>query len=261
MTRSISKRRRLQRLQGPPGLYAVPFRLAGLTVMRKSDGQARCRRYASEQVKSYCSSPTSELLSCNCGSQPGHHAGPLKRELDPIDLRLSMALQLQSEYAGFDQQDRQVFVRLKRSFLTLAASLSVQGCAPGQPAQRNFSFSSAGKSLKEVSNALSAFASANGYALHHQTLAGPSRAATSEQWMLEGNGIRMVVLSALMETCQAKEGRRDVEYSTRVFDVSVFSTWWFSGQGRRDAESIKFTSSISRNGMREVTRTEVCSLL
>lgn len=150
---------------------------------------------------------------------------------------------------------------LKLGPFALVASALLLGCTSNATPQQNFSLYSGGKSFREVFAVLSSYASANGYVVHHQTMTGPSRSTPSEVVMLEGKGFRVLIQSALMEACEEREGRRHVEYSSRVFDVGVFSTSWLAGQDLVGTETKKLTAAVSRNGLRVVSSPELCSLL
>ncbi len=158
-------------------------------------------------------------------------------------------------------KSRGLLEMLKQSAFVLVASAFLLGCTSNAPPQQNFSLYSGGKSFNEMIAVLSDFASANGFAVHHKTFAGPNRSTTSEAVMLEGKGVRVLIQSALMEKCEEREGRRDVEYSSRVFDVSVFSTSRLSGQNLVGTETKKLMSAVSQNGLRVVSSPELCRLL
>jgi hypothetical protein len=150
---------------------------------------------------------------------------------------------------------------LKRLAFASACPALLLGCTLDAPAQQHFSLYSEGRSFNQMIAALSDFASANGYVVHHQTFVGPSKAATSEAAMLEGQGVRVLIQSALMEACEEREGRRDVEYSSRVFDVDVFSTSWFPNSGAVATETQRLKKAASEAGLRVVNSPELCRLL
>lgn len=152
-------------------------------------------------------------------------------------------------------------MNLKLSAFAILTSLHAGGCTSGAVPQQNFSVYSGEKSFSEVISVISDFASKHGYTVHQQIESDSSTSTTSRHVMLEGDGVRVLFVSALMEQCKEKEGRRDVEYSPRVFDVSVFSTSWFPHEGSVGMESRKLTDAINRNGLRVVTPQEACQLL
>lgn len=149
----------------------------------------------------------------------------------------------------------------KQGGFALLTSAVLLGCTFSAPPQKDFFLYSESKSLKEVFAILSSLASANGYSFHHQSFFGPSNTTTSHTFMLNGKGVQVNVQSALMEQCEDKEGRRDIEFSSRVFDVSVFSTSWLPNDGLVGTEAQKLKNAFDRNGLRVVTSPELCGLL
>lgn len=79
--------------------------------------------------------------------------------------------------------------------------------------------------------------------------------------MVEGAGVRALIQSALAEQCKEREGRRDVEYSHRVFDVNAFSTSYFTSKEELSRQVEQLKSALTDSDLRIVSRSESCNLL
>lgn len=90
---------------------------------------------------------------------------------------------------------------------------------------------------------------------------GPSPSSTSSVLVSDGNGVRVLVQNALLEQCEEKEGRRDVEYSHNVFDVNLFSTSLFKTEERFEDEFLDFQRKLVAEGFVITDKSGSCKFL
>lgn len=149
-----------------------------------------------------------------------------------------------------------------RKIACIFVSLSIlSNCSSDKVDEEIFSLYLGDKGYEELVSALQSYSSRQGYHVTRETLTGPSPEATAHQIMIEGHGVRALFQSALAEQCQEREGRRDVEYSNRVFDVNAFSTSYFLSKSDLSEQVARLQEELTNDGFRVVSRSESCNLL
>ncbi len=134
-------------------------------------------------------------------------------------------------------------------------------CRAGKVDEEVFSLYIGNESYAELVSALHSYSSQQGYDLTTKTLTGVSPETTSHYIMVEENGVRFLIQSALAEQCKEQESRRDVKYSQRVFDVNAFSTSYFRSKADLSEKVIQLKSVLTNAGFRVLPRAESCNLL
>lgn len=134
-------------------------------------------------------------------------------------------------------------------------------CGLGKVNEETFSLYIDNKNYQALVSTLQVYSSRNSYHVTLETLAANSSENTSRHIMLEGNGIRFLIQSALAEQCVEREGRRDVEYSQKVFDVNAFSTAYFKSNSNLSKQVNQLKDILTTSGFRIVSRSESCNLL
>jgi hypothetical protein len=137
----------------------------------------------------------------------------------------------------------------------------VAGCSSGKVNEEVFSLYVNGRSYGELVSALRAYSDQHGYRVTLETLQGNRPETTAQHIMVEGDGVRTLVQSALAEQCKAREGRRDVEYSQKVFDVNAFSTSYFASRDELSKQVEQLKRALTGAGLRIVSKDESCNLL
>jgi len=137
----------------------------------------------------------------------------------------------------------------------------LSGCGSNTVDEEIFSLYINEKSYGELVSALQSYSSKQGYHVTRETLSGLSPETTAQHIMIEGHGIRVLFQSALAEQCREREGRRDVEYSHRVFDVNAFSTSYFLSKSELSEQVAQLKEGLTNDGFRIVSRSESCDLL
>jgi hypothetical protein len=117
------------------------------------------------------------------------------------------------------------------------------------------------KSYSELASTLKIYSARHEYRVTLETLKGNSPKTTAQHIMIEGAGVRTLIQSALSEQCKEREGRRDVEFSQRVFDVNAFSTSYFTSKEELLGQVEQLKSALTGSGLRVVSRSESCNLL
>lgn len=148
-----------------------------------------------------------------------------------------------------------------KAMLGTALLASLMSCSSFKVNEKAFLLYVNGKSYSELVRTLRAYSERHGYRVTSEKLHGDRPETTAQHIMVEGDKVRTLIQSALAEQCEEREGRRDVEYSQRVFDVNAFSTSYFtSNEGlSRQVEQLK--SALTGSGFRIVSRSESCNLL
>lgn len=151
--------------------------------------------------------------------------------------------------------------RLRKVILWAALLPLIASCSPRKVDEERFSLYMDNKGFDELVHVLNSYSDRRGYRVTLETLQGNRPETTAQHIMVEGDGIRTLVQSALVEQCKEREGRRDVEYSHRVFDVNAFSTSYFKSDVEisRQVDSLK--SALTDSGFRIVSKRESCNLL
>lgn len=137
----------------------------------------------------------------------------------------------------------------------------VASCSSGKVDEEIFSLYINNKNYTELVRSLEAYSASYGYRVTLETLQGDRPKTPAQHIMVEGGGVRILVQSALAEQCQEREGRRDVEYSHKIFDVNVFSTSYFTSKEELARQVEKLKSALTGSGLRIVSRSESCKLL
>lgn len=148
-----------------------------------------------------------------------------------------------------------------KALLGTALLATVVSCSSRKVDEETFSLFINGKSYSELVNALRAYSDKHSYRVTLETLQGNRPETTAQHIMVEGDGVRTLVQSALAEQCKAREGRRDVEYSQRVFDVNAFSTSYFTSKDELSRQVDQLKHALTGAGLRIVSRDESCKLL
>lgn len=151
--------------------------------------------------------------------------------------------------------------RFRRAALGIALLALLTNCGPGKANEEKFSLYIANKTYDELLSTLQAFSMRGGYHVTANTLNGATPATTARQVMVEGSGTRILIQSALAEQCKGREGRRDVEYSPKVFDVNAFSTSYFKSRGGLSRQVNELKGALVNAGFRVVSTSESCGLL
>ena len=137
----------------------------------------------------------------------------------------------------------------------------VVSCSSGKVDEETFSLYINNKNHSELVRILKAYSARHGYRVTLETLQGIRPETTAQYIMVEGDGVRTLIQSALAEQCKEREGRRDVEYSQRVFDVNAFSTSYFTSKEELSDQVGQLKSALTGSGLRIVSRSESCNLL
>jgi len=114
--------------------------------------------------------------------------------------------------------------RKSKAVLATALLALVASCSSGKVDEEIFSLYLNNKDYSELVRSLNNYSMGHGYRVSLETLQGNRPETTAQHILIEGAGVRTLIQSALAEQCIAREGRRDVEYSRRVFDVNLFAT-------------------------------------
>ncbi len=142
------------------------------------------------------------------------------------------------------------------SLLTILAS-----CSAEKVNEETFSLYLNGRSYDELIESLKIYASGRDYYLTSENLSGRSSENLSRHIMLRGNDTRFLIQSALSEQCEEREGRREVAYSRRVFDVNIFSTSYFQSASHLSKQANQLKEMLVDSGFRVVPKSESCELL
>ena len=151
--------------------------------------------------------------------------------------------------------------RLSRTAIFAVLLTMLASCNSKKEQEETFSLYINGKSYGELTAILKGYALRHGYNLTLEELPKGVPANRSRHVMIEGNGSRTLIQSALTEQCQAREGRREVEYSRNVFDVNVFTISYFQSESDLSTEVDQLKNTLIKSGFRVVTRAESCDLL
>lgn len=137
----------------------------------------------------------------------------------------------------------------------------VTSCSSGKVDEETFFLYLNNKSYNELVGTLRGYSASHGYHVTLETLQGNRPQTTAQHIMVEGGGVRTLVQNALTEQCKAREGRRDVEYSQKVFDVNAFSTSYFTSRKELSRQVEQLKRALTGSGLRIVSRDESCNLL
>lgn len=134
------------------------------------------------------------------------------------------------------------------------------GCGSRKVDEETASLYLSNASYDDLVSVLQDYSSKNNYEMVTQTLPGARPETTAQQIMLNGNGIRVLLQSALADQCEEREGRRDVEYSSRVFDVDAFVTSYFESASDLSEQVDRLEDELTGQGFRIVSKYESCVL-
>ncbi|MFN3818963.1 hypothetical protein [Blastomonas sp.] len=149
-----------------------------------------------------------------------------------------------------------------RNLIILTALLPlIASCGPREVDEERFSLYMENKNFSDLVRVINEYSSRHGYHVTLETLQGNRPETTAQHIMVEGDGMRTLVQSALAEQCKEREGRRDVEYSHRIFDVNAFSTSYFKSNAEISKQVDSFKSELTKSGFRIVSKRESCNLL
>lgn len=148
-----------------------------------------------------------------------------------------------------------------KAVLATALLALVVSCSSGKVHEEIFSLYIGDKNYSDLVRTLQAFSTRHGHRVTLETLQGNRPETTAQHVMVEGDGVQTLVQSALAEQCKEREGRRDVEYSRRVFDVNAFSTSYFTSREELSKQVEQLKSALTSSGFRVVSRSESCNLL
>lgn len=143
----------------------------------------------------------------------------------------------------------------------LPVSLLLPSCMPMNVREETFSLVLNGHNYSDLVSSVETFSRDNQMSMSVSHMPGSSPSSTSSDLVSDGNGIRILVQNALLEQCEEKEGRRDVEYSHNVFDVNVFSTSLFKTQDRFEDDFLGFQRKLVANGFVITDKSGSCEFL
>ena len=150
---------------------------------------------------------------------------------------------------------------LYKALLGTALVVQVMSCSSSKVEEETFSLYMNDKSYIELVRALKDYSARHGYRVTSETLQGNRPETTAQHIMVEGDGVRTLIQSALAEQCKEREGRRDIEYSQKVFDVNAFSTSYITSKEKLERQVEQIKSFLIGSGLRVVSRDESCKLL
>jgi hypothetical protein len=150
---------------------------------------------------------------------------------------------------------------LRKVVLGTSLLALVVSCSSGKVDEETFSLYIGDKNYSELVGTLKVYSAKHGYRVTLETLQGNRPETTTQHIMIEGAGVRTLIQSTLAEQCKELEGRRDVEYSQRVFDVNAFSTSYFTSKEQISKQVDQLKSALTGSGLRIVSRSESCNLL
>jgi hypothetical protein len=151
--------------------------------------------------------------------------------------------------------------RILRELLFPILFTLLLSCSSGKADEETFSLYLNNKSYVALISTMQTYSLNRGYRVTFETLIGASPENTSRHIMLDGSGVRFLIQSALAEQCKEREGRRDVEYSSKVFDVNAFSTSYFKSNIDLSREVKKFKDVLDSSGFRVISKSESCHIL
>jgi hypothetical protein len=151
--------------------------------------------------------------------------------------------------------------QLMRAMICAVLFMGLTCCNTAQAMQEGFSLYLNNRSYDALITRLRNYSSEHGYYLTSQSFSGSTPSSLSRHIMLEGSDIRFLLESALVEQCEEREGRREVAYSDRVFDVTVMSTSYFPSGPSLSNRTSRFKDMLVHSGFRVMPRSESCSLL
>jgi hypothetical protein len=153
---------------------------------------------------------------------------------------------------------RSGFLQKNISFVLL---ILLSSCSLCKADEETFSLFLNGKSYDTLVSTLQTYSLRRDYHVASEVLVGTSPENTSRHIMLDGNGVRFLIQSALAEQCEEREGRRDVEYSLKVFDVNALSTSYFRSSSDLSDQVEHLKGILIDSDFRVVSRSESCDLL
>jgi hypothetical protein len=151
--------------------------------------------------------------------------------------------------------------RLGMAAIAIAVLTLLASCSLNQVSGENFSLYLNGKSHEELIFNLRRYATAHNYHITSQTFPGTSHSNLSHHIMLEGGGASFLIESALAEQCKEGEGRREVVYSRRVFDVTVYSTSYLRPESGLSRQTTQLKNMLESSGFRVMSTSQSCDLL
>ena len=134
-------------------------------------------------------------------------------------------------------------------------------CGSSNSDEKTFSLYLNGKSYSELVQTLKLYSTKNGYTIARETLPGNRAETTAQHIMLEGGGMRVLLQNALAEQCKEREGRRNVEYSLKVFDVNAFPTSYLKASPEISRQVEQLKKELDDSGFRTIPKSESCNLL
>jgi len=151
--------------------------------------------------------------------------------------------------------------RFRQIALIFPLVAALVSCNTGTVDEETFSLYLNERGYDELLSTMHSYALRHDYHVTEEVLNGTSPSNTSRLIMLEGGGIRVLIQSALAEQCEEREGRRDVEYSNRVFDVNAFSTIYSQSNADLSIQVKQLKDILVTSGFRVVSKSESCDLL
>lgn len=145
--------------------------------------------------------------------------------------------------------------------ILLPVSLLLPSCMPTNVKEKTFSLVLNGHTYRDLISSVETFSRDNQMSMSISHMPGPSPSSTSSVLVSDGNGVRVLVQNALLEQCEEKEGRRDVEYSHNVFDVNLFSTSLFKTEERFEDEFLDFQRKLVAEGFVITDKSGSCKFL
>lgn len=152
-------------------------------------------------------------------------------------------------------------LRVFKAIFAIASLSAVASCGSNKVDEEIFSLYIGDKGYSELASTVQSYSTKQGYHVTKETLNGTSPEATAYHIMMDGHGIRVLFQSALAEQCKEREGRREVEYSQRIFDVNAFSTSYFLSKSDLSEQVARLKEELTNDGFRVVSRSESCDLL
>ena len=150
---------------------------------------------------------------------------------------------------------------LLKAVIGTALLATVVSCSSRKVDEDVFSVYIYGRGYGDLVSTIRAYSDKHGYRVTLETLQGYRLETTAQHMMVEGDGVRTLIQSALAEQCKAREGRRDVEYSQKVFDVNAFSTSYFTSKDELSKQVEQLKRALTDAGLRVVSKDESCNLL
>lgn len=148
-----------------------------------------------------------------------------------------------------------------KAALGLVLLALVAGCSSSKTNEEIFSLYLDHKTYDELVRVLRTYSARHGYRVTNEIVHGNRPETTAQHVMVEGGGVRILIQSALAERCKEREGRRDVEYSSKIFDVNVFASSNLTPNDEIYTRTEWLKGALTNSGFRIVSIDESCDLL